>query len=214
MKTDELVALLAAQAQPVPQRAARRTLALAVAAALPVSVLLMLAGYGLRPGLADSLMHEPMALVKLLVPAAVGLAGFVAAERLGRPGVSVRGAWLGLALPLLLLWVLGLAAWLAAPAEARPGLLLGRTWRSCAWSISEISLPLFIAALLALRSLAPTRPALAGAAAGALAAGAGAAVYALHCPELAAPFLAVWYVLGMAVPVAAGALLGRLLLRW
>jgi len=214
MKTDELVALLAAQAQPVPRQAARRTLALATAAALPLSVLLMLAGYGLRPGLAASLAQEPMALVKLLAPAAIALAAFVAAERLARPGVPVRGAWLGLALPVLLLWVLGLAVWLAAAPESRPELLLGRTWRSCALSISGIALPVFVAAMLALRSQAPTRPVLAGAAAGALAAGAGAAVYALHCPELAAPFLAVWYVLGMAIPVAVGALLGKMLLRW
>jgi hypothetical protein len=77
-----------------------------------------------------------------------------------------------------------------------------------------IALPVFVAALLVLRSLAPTQPALAGAAAGALASGAGAAVYALHCPELGAPFLAVWYVLGMAIPVVLGAALGPRLLRW
>ena len=47
-----------------------------------------------------------------------------------------------------------------------------------------------------------------------MAGGAGAAVYALHCPELDAPFLAVWYVLGILMPVAAGALLGPRLLRW
>ncbi|HSV58580.1 MAG TPA: NrsF family protein, partial [Variovorax sp.] len=70
------------------------------------------------------------------------------------------------------------------------------------------------AALLALKGLAPTRPALAGAAAGIMAGGAGATVYALHCPELAAPFLAVWYVAGMLIPVVAGALIGPRLLRW
>ena len=214
MKTDDLVSLLAAQAQPVPRHAARRTLALAVAAALPLSVLLMLAGYGLRPGLAASLAQEPMAMVKLLAPALLALAGFVAVERLARPGVPVRAAWLGVALPVLLLWVLGVAAWLAAAPETRPGLLFGRTWRTCALSISGIALPVFVAAMLALRSLAPTRPLLAGAAAGALAAGSGAAVYALHCPEVAAPFLAVWYVLGMGIPVVVGALLGRAVLRW
>ena len=74
--------------------------------------------------------------------------------------------------------------------------------------------PVFAAAMVALRSLAPTRPAWAGAAAGALAGGAGAAVYALHCPELAAPFLAVWYVAGMGLPVLLGAVLGPRLLRW
>ena len=92
--------------------------------------------------------------------------------------------------------------------------LMGQTWRSCAWSIGLIALPVFVAVLAALRGLAPTRPAAAGAAAGALAGGAGAAIYALHCPELAAPFLAVWYVLGIALPVVAGALIGPRLLRW
>jgi len=214
MKTDDLVALLAAQAQPVPRQAARRTLALAMLAALPVSFALMLAGYGLRPGLAASLVQQPMALVKLLAPAAIAIAGFLAVERLARPGVPPRRAWLGVLLPVLLLWSLGLLAWAEAPAAERPELLWGRTWRTCALSISWMALPVFVASLLALRSLAPTRPALAGAAAGTLASGTGAAVYALHCPEMAAPFLAVWYVLGMALPVAAGAWLGPRLLRW
>lgn len=214
MKTDDLVALLASQAQPVAPRAASRTVALAVLAGLPVSFALMLAGYGLRPGLAASLAHEPMALIKLLTPAAIAAAGFVAVQRLGRPGVSLRNAWLGIVLPVVLLWVLGLVVWMEAPPAQRPELFWGSTWRTCALSISLMALPVFAGALVALRSLAPTRPALAGAAAGALASGAGAAVYALHCPELAAPFLAVWYVIGMAIPVIAGALLGPRLLRW
>jgi hypothetical protein len=77
-----------------------------------------------------------------------------------------------------------------------------------------MALPIFAAALLVLKSMAPTRPALAGAAAGGLAGGVGAAVYALHCVELTAPFLAVWYVSGIALPVLAGAVLGPRLLRW
>ena len=36
----------------------------------------------------------------------------------------------------------------------------------------------------------------------------------LHCPEPAAPFLAIWYLLGMLVPTAIGAWLGPRLLRW
>lgn len=214
MRTDDLVDLLAAQAQPVPPRAAGRRVAVALAAALPLSIGFMLVDYGLRPGLGASLLHQPMALVKVLVPAAIAAGGFVAVERLARPGVAVRGAWAAMVLPVLLLWILAVITWLqAAPAE-RPELVWGSTWRSCAWSISAMALPVFVAALIALRSLAPTRPVAAGAAAGALASGAGAAVYALHCPEMAAPFLAVWYVLGMALPVAVGAVLGPRVLRW
>lgn len=65
-----------------------------------------------------------------------------------------------------------------------------------------------------LRGLAPTRLRLAGAAAGFAAGSLGALVYSLHCPELAAPFLAIWYLLGMLIPTAIGAWLGPRLLRW
>ncbi|MEJ8835366.1 DUF1109 domain-containing protein [Ramlibacter sp. AN1133] len=213
MKTEELVALLATQAQPVPRGAARRRLGLALLAALPLSLALMLAGYGPRPGLVASL-GGAMAWIKILLPAAIAAAGFVALQRLGRPGVRVRGAWAALAAPVLVLWLLGLLAWWAAAPQERPALLWGSTWRTCVFNIGLMATPFFLAALLALRSLAPTRPMLAGAVAGATAGGAGAAVYALHCPELGAPFLAVWYVLGIALPAALGALAGRSLLRW
>jgi hypothetical protein len=68
--------------------------------------------------------------------------------------------------------------------------------------------------MLALRSLAPTRLRLAGTAAGLAAGAVGASVYQLHCPELAAPFLGTWYVLGILAPAALGALIGPRLLRW
>lgn len=213
MKTDDLVALLAAQAQPVPRHAAARQLALALAVALPISLAWMASAYGVRTGFAASL-ADAMAWLKILLPLAVGVAAFLAVERLARPGVRVRGAWLGIAAPVLLLWALGLAVWTGASPAARPELLFGSTWRTCAFNILALSAPMFVAAFVALRGLAPTRPTLAGATAGAMAGGLGAAVYALHCPELAAPFLAVWYVLGMALPAVAGAALGRTLLRW
>jgi hypothetical protein len=66
----------------------------------------------------------------------------------------------------------------------------------------------------ALRGLAPTRPVLTGAAAGWLAGAMAAMVYSLHCPEMEAPFLAVWYVLGMLASAGLGALAGTRLLRW
>jgi len=55
---------------------------------------------------------------------------------------------------------------------------------------------------------------LTGAAAGWLAGAVGACVYSLHCPEMAAPFVAIWYVLGMGMSAALGALAGRHWLRW
>jgi hypothetical protein len=65
-----------------------------------------------------------------------------------------------------------------------------------------------------MRGFAVTRPALGGAAAGLLAGAAGSVVYCFHCPELAAPFIGTWYVLGMLIPTALGAVIGPLVLRW
>ncbi|HET7837322.1 MAG TPA: DUF1109 domain-containing protein [Variovorax sp.] len=213
MRTDQLVALLAADAAPVRRRAVSRRLGVALAIALPVSAAWMLMAYGVRRDLIEA-MFWPMFWVRLLFGAGIAMAAFVVVQRLARPGVRVRGAWLGLAAPVLLIWLLALVALLSAPVEERAALVMGHTWRSCAIDIAVVSLPMFAALLWALKGLAPTRPALAGAAAGALAGGAGAMVYALHCPELAAPYIAVWYVAGIALPVVAGALIGPRLLRW
>jgi len=213
MKTDDLVAMLAAGPTAAPRRAAARRLELALLAGLPLSFGILWAGYGIRPDLLQA-MFWPMFWMKLLFPVTIAVAAFVMAQRLGRPGVRVRRSWLGVAVPVAMVWgMAGFALFDAPPGERMP-LLMGQTWRTCLVSIGFIGLPVFVAALFAMKGLAPTRPALAGAASGAFAGGVGAAIYALHCPELAAPFLAVWYIGGMAVPVAAGALIGPRLLRW
>jgi hypothetical protein len=71
-----------------------------------------------------------------------------------------------------------------------------------------------VALLCVVRSLAPTRPRWAGAASGFTAGSIGALVYSLHCPELTAPFLGIWYLLGMLIPTAIGGWLAPRLLRW
>ena len=213
MKTDDLVAMLATGATAAPRRVAGRRLALALLAGLPLSFAILFTEYGLRRDLVQA-MFWPMFWVKVLFPLCIAAAAFVMVQRLARPGVQVRRAWLGAAVPVLVVWVLAAMAWFNAPPQDRMALLMGESWRVCALSIGLMALPVFAAALLALKGLAPTRPALAGAAAGGLAGGVGAAVYALHCMELTAPFLAVWYVSGIALPVLAGAVLGPRLLRW
>ena len=213
MKTDDLVAMLATGPTAAPRRAAGRRLGFALLAGLPLSFAILFADYGVRRDLVQA-MFWPMFWVKVLFPLCIAAAAFVTVQRLARPGVPVRRAWIGMAAPVLVVWVLAAVAWFNAPPQDRMPLLMGESWRVCALSIGLMALPVFAAAMLALKSLAPTRPALAGAAAGGLAGGVGAAVYALHCMELTAPFLAVWYVSGIAVPVALGALLGPRLLRW
>ena len=210
MKTDDLVSLLAAGAEPAPRRAASRRLVVALLVGVPLSFAWMAFEYGTRRDLVQAWFWP----VKVIFPACLAVAGFVIVQRLARPGARVRAAWLGLVVPVLAIWALGLAAWWLAPGNERPTMVWGQSWRVCVPNIALISAPVFVAALVALKSLAPTRPALAGGAAGAMAGGAGAAIYALHCQELAAPFLAVWYVAGIAVPVLAGAAIGHRWLRW
>jgi hypothetical protein len=68
--------------------------------------------------------------------------------------------------------------------------------------------------LLVLRQGATTRPALAGAVAGLVAAGIAATFYATHCQNDSPLFLAAWYVLATLFVAAVGAVLGTRLLRW
>lgn len=213
LRTENWIDLLASRSEPVGARRAGPLMARLLPWGLAGSLALVVSGYGLRDDLAGVALL-PMFWLKLGAPLAIALAGLVLLHRLGRPGVGAGRAWWGVALPVLLLWLVGAGQWLATVPAERPPLLWGQTWRSCVFSIGLIAAPVWVAALAILRQLAPTRPRLAGAAAGALAGGAGAGVYALHCPELTAPFLAVWYVLGMALPTLLGAALGPRLLRW
>ena len=70
------------------------------------------------------------------------------------------------------------------------------------------------AIMWAMRRFAPTRTTLAGAAAGLLAGGVSATVYGLHCDESTAPFVALWYSLGISLTALTGAVIGSRVLRW
>ena len=213
MKTDDLVAMLATGITPVPQHAANRPMALALLAGVPASLAILLLGYGLRRDLMQ-VIDLPMFWVKLAFPLCIALSALVVVQRLARPGVPMGRTWWGLLIPVVMMFAMAVAAWFGTPVQDRLPSLMGVSWRTCAASIGLIALPIFVSVLLALKSAAPTRPGWAGAAAGALAGGLGAAIYALYCVEMTAPFLAVWYVVGMLVPVLAGSLLGPRLLRW
>ena len=213
MKTDDLVVMLATGVTPVSQHAASRRLGLALSVGVAVSLTILIFGYGLRRDLMPAT-ALPMFWVKLAYPLCIALAAFFVVQRLARPGVQVRRAWWGLVVPVLLVSALAGAAWVAAPTQVRVLSLMGQSWRTCALSIGLMALPIFVTVVLALKTLAPIRPRLAGAAAGALAGALGAAVYAFYCVEMAAPFVAVWYGVGIFIPTLVGALGGRRWLSW
>ncbi len=213
MRTDDLIATLAAGASPVdPLRADRRfVLKLAAGATAAVIASFLLAGQ--RSELASNA-ASPMFWVKVLFPAILALCALLGLRRLGYPGMRLGRLPVVTALPLVALWLIAAAVLLMAPAEERLSLLLGRTWTVCAFGIALLSIPALVLSFAAARELAPTRPYLAGASCGLFAGATAAFAYALHCPETQAPFLAVWYVLGIVIPTCAGAALGRRLLRW
>ena len=213
MRTDDLIETLARNVEPVHPRQGGLAFALALAVATPVALVLMLLLLGLNPQLRDYL-GMPMFWVKfgfglVLVPMAL-----VLVLRLSRPGVRAGMVRLAPIAPVLLLWLLAVVALATAAAGERSVLIFGSSWTECPLNITILSIPTLVAALIALRTMAPTQLVAAGAASGLLAGGLGTAVYALHCPALAAPFLALWYVLGALIPVAIGALVGPRVLRW
>lgn len=213
MKTDELIAALARQADVVdPRKPLRRLLGaslLGIVAALP----LMLWSLGLNPSLASDA-QVPMFWVKWGFVAAVALATLMLVIRLARPGAAMQWAARAVVSPFFALWALAAIVLLsAAPAERMP-LVMGSSWNSCPLNIAMLSLPVLVLLLAVVRSLAPTRLRLAGTATGLLAGALATLAYLLHCPELEAPFVAVWYVIGMAIPAVIGALIGPRALRW
>jgi hypothetical protein len=214
VRTDELIRMLATGAEPVSFRPPGRRLASGLVPAAIASTVLMAMALGLNPELAATA-ADPMFWVKLGLGGAVLCAGWLACVRLSQPGAKLGSGPAAIALAAVLgIWMLAALAIAAAGPDQRSALWWGQTWAGCPWNIAALSAPALAATLWAMRGLAPTRLRRAGAAAGLLSGALGALVYTLHCPELAAPFIAVWYLVGMAIPTVAGATLGARALRW
>ncbi len=213
MKTDELIAMLASGAGPVEPDALQRRYVTALGWGAFGTTLLMAVMLGVRPDLADAV-WLPMFWVKLAFPAALFAGALFAVIRLSRPGVRLGRVPAAIAAPVLAIWLLAGAVLLGAAPGERDELVFGQSAATCPFIIALLSVPLFGSVLWAMKGLAPTSLVLAGAAAGLLSGAGGALVYALYCPEMAAPFIGIWYLLGMLIPTALGAMLGPRLLRW
>lgn len=213
MRTNELIAALATNAPAIDPTRVEQRFYTKLAGGAGVALAAMLLLIGPRADLADASLL-PMFWLKLLFPAGLAAAALVGLWRLSHPGMRVGHVPAAAALLVTLVWMLAGVALLAAPAGERLPLVFGKTWLECLVTIAGLSVPALWLALRATRELAPTRLAVAGMAAGLFAGAAAAFAYALHCVEMQAPFVAVWYVLGMLISTGAGALLGRRLLHW
>ncbi len=213
MKTDQLAAMLAAGAGPVAQNRNARGYGPALAWGALAALLVMGALLGVRADLAEAV-RLPMFWVKLGFAGTLAVAALAAALRLSLPGARMGWVPAGIAIPIVAMW--GFAAVVLARADApvRAALFFGETWKVCPFLIALLSVPVFVAVFRSMANLAPTRLPLAGAIAGLLSGATAALVYCLHCPEMEAPFVAFWYLIGMLIPAGVGALAGPRWLRW
>jgi len=207
MKTFDLIAILADSARAVEPNAVVRRYTTAIGWGAFGATLLMAIMLGVRQDIFE-VAQQLMFWIKLAFPASLALGAMVAVARLSRPGAKLGWSPAALVAPVLAMWALGIFALMKVAPAARQDLILGVSWSTCPFSIAILSMPVFVAAMWAMKGLAPTRPTLAGAAVGLLAGAIGALVYALYCIEMAAPFIGIWYVVGMSIPTAVGALVG------
>jgi hypothetical protein len=211
--SDALIQRLSDNLKPAPAGQVLRRLLLALGVSAIVALLGMLVMIGPRPDMMDAL-GTAMFWIKLAYTGAIGLVGVWAVERLSRPGLNAGARLVWIALPLAAMGLMALGRLLTTAPELRRALVMGASADVCPWRIMATSAPIFLGLVWAMRGLAPTRPGIAGAVAGLAAGGLGAAIYALHCPETAAPFVAIWYSLGILGAGAIGWLTGPRLLRW
>jgi hypothetical protein len=211
MKTSELIDALASGAGAVPRAfVARRLVPVAMAGwAVAAAAALVLMGPAPAEMLSGAALWTKLAYAGLMAAAA----GLLTA-RLARPVPRITGPGWVVAVIVAVMLLAGLLSLVATPAVERVQHVLGHSWLVCPWGVLALSLPGLAGALQALRTLAPTRPRMAGLAAGLLAGSLGALGYALACPEVSITFVAIWYSVGIALAGAVGAWLGPRVLHW
>ena len=210
MKTDELIAAIAADAQTV-RRSPERTMTGALVAGVAVAVIAFLLALGPRLDIAQAL-HTWRFVLKLVI---VGFAALIFTRecvRLTRP-LARPSIWPILAVVALLAAAL-LVELLISPSSTWSEKLVGTNSVICLTAIPLLSLAPLAAFMIALRSGAPTAPVRTGAMVGLASAALGATLYALHCFDDSPLFVATWYGAAALIMTGIGAILGARFLRW
>jgi len=213
MRTDELIAVLAGSAAPTPPGRARRRLLLACLIGAAGAAALVFGVLGFRHDYALQMRTAPF-WMKPAYTAWFAVGAFMLVDRMGRPGAKATTGRLVLIAAFAAIAILAAINLALTAPDGRMHALMGRSSLLCPIAIVISAIPAMAAVMIALRGMAPTNLARAGMAAGLLAGGVGASVYALWCRESTAAFVAVWYTLGIVACGGVGALLGPLVLRW
>jgi hypothetical protein len=213
MQTADLIGRLAVELRPTPQRATWKSLIPALSVGLVVALGAAWVSFGLGKDFVSMLLTSSL-WMKWAYALGVSAAAFSLCARLARPEAAPGALPFLLGVPFLVLGAIALIEIAGVPVDERRALWLGRTALTCPSIIGALAIPIFVAALWALRTLAPTRQRLAGFSAGCLAGAAAAGLYALHCNETAAAFVVSWYTAGILLPALVGVLIGPRVLHW
>ena len=213
LDTEDLIQALATQTRPIPRRAPELRIAVGIGAGTAVAGAAMALWLGVRPDIGPALGTFPFWMKAFYTLSVAVLAGATVVQ-LSRPEASLSARHWWLTAPVLVLACLAAFELSRAPSDEWLGLWLGHSARQCPFRIMTLAVPVYLGLVWSFRSLAPSQPAVAGAAAGAAAGGAAATVYALHCPEFSASFVLTWYSLGILASALAGAAGGRVMFRW
>src|SRR5712671_7814469 len=137
MKTDDLVAMLSTNVEPIGRGLVGRTISIAVAAGAVIALGFMLAGLGIRADLTTT-----RATVFLLLKVAFALAVVGVAVRylmrLARPGAERGISPLAIVIPFAAIVLLGAISVGEAPSSHWNSMILGDQWLECLLSIPII----------------------------------------------------------------------------
>lgn len=211
MKTDDLINMLSQAPGPAPKNTVLRRLLPATLTGGVIAATVVLTILGLIP---DEMFFEPGPWIKIAYASTLALAAAWLVSRVGKPGASGTQALYAVSGVVIIMGFSGLMSYLGTPESERAAALMGHSWLVCPWAILGLSLPVMAGSFWTMKGLAPTNLPLAGTACGLFSGAVSALVYALACTEPAAPFIAIWYTLGIALCGALGALLGPKLLNW
>ena len=137
MKTDDLVALLSTNPEPVDRGLVVRALLVALGTGLILALGIAIFGLGVRP---DIMMYSALSFVVAKVSFAVGIfsLAFIYLAKLARPGGERKSRYL-VAVPFLVIVALAVISLGLAPSSHWNKMIVGDEWLECLVSIPVVA---------------------------------------------------------------------------
>ena len=213
MKTEDLVAILSTNIEPVDYKQVDRTFFAGLGAGFVLALGITVVGLGVR---ADLTTTRVMLFLFLKLAFTIGIVGVASIylAKLSRPGGERKISSGLVILPFIAIVLIAAINLGFAPKSHWNKMIMGDEWLECLLSIPIIAIAPFAIAIWAVRRAAPTSLVRAGAFAGLVSGGVSAMAFALHCSDDSLPFIAVWYGSTIVLCTFAGAIFGSRLLRW